>query len=186
MSRPTARAFTLIEVTVVIALFVVMMVAVIRFFTTYSSSFLYSRSMMSVSSSAGNVVNDVTEYGLSADQVESSHTFGATNYTSSASTLILELPSVDASGVVLPSSYDYVVYYKDGAYVYRTLEAGAGSTRRAGTKLLSDAVSSLVFDYATTTPANATSVNVSVTTQKSPHGQSVQSKLGNTIYLRNK
>jgi type II secretory pathway pseudopilin PulG len=189
MMRPSVlrpvRGFTLIEVVVVIAFFVIMMLILVRFFVTYSTSALFDRAMMSTASSAGAVVNEVTEYGLSADQVVASRTFGATNYISGSTVLVLEMPAIDGSGVVVPSTYDYVVFYTDGPLLYRTLEAGSGSSRLPGTKLLSDSIGSVAFTYATTTPSNASSVTVDVTTEKAVHQETARSNLSNTVYLRN-
>jgi prepilin-type N-terminal cleavage/methylation domain-containing protein len=179
------RGFTLLEVAIVIGMFVVMMAVVIQFFITYSTSYLVDRATMSVASSAGSIVNEVTELGYSADQILNSHSFGGTTYTTDATTLVLELPAINASGVVISSVYDYVVFYRVGESVYRLLEAGTGSNRTPGTKLLSDSVTSFGFTYDHATPSQASTTVVSVTAQKVVHGAPVRSQLSNTVHLRN-
>src|SRR5687768_12371434 len=59
---------------------------------------------------AFQAVDTVGLYALSATQVVGGRTINGTAYASGTSTLILELPSVDTDGEVVPSTFDYVAF----------------------------------------------------------------------------
>jgi len=90
-----------------------------------------------------------------AHSVAASRTVGSTAYVTSANTLILNLPSVDAGGVILENPgeplgthLDCVVYAVSGGKLLRLYDAKDGvSGRPDGSRYLADNVSGLTFTY---------------------------------------
>ncbi len=184
-SRHTTSAFTLLEVVIALALFSLMLLALVRFFISYNTSYGFERVLVSTSHSASLLMDEVTGAILPADQVLTSHTFSGVSRTSSASTLVLELPAIDATGAVIAGSYDYIAFYTDGTSVYEAVDANASSSRTSRTRLLSDTIQSLTFSYDNVSFPAVTSVTVDVTTSASFKTQSTQTHLREQVYLRN-
>jgi hypothetical protein len=176
-----ARAFTLIEVVLVVGLFTVMMFVLI----SYNTSYLFDRALAGTASSAATIVNETVTYTLPADQVVASHTFVSTVYSSGPNVLVLELPAVDSSGNILTNVYDYVAIYTSGGKVYRRIDASANSVRKSGTKQLSDSIQSLTFTYDNADFTLVTNVTVDAQTLANVKANVAQSHLKEKIYLRN-
>lgn len=178
--------FTLVETIIVVALFVIMTTILVNFYLNFSQNFSYLQANVDVSETSGMVVSAVAGAASQADLILSSHTFSSTTYTTSSSTLVLELPSVDSYGTIITGSHDYVVFYTNGSSVYQVTQPAAGSVRTARTKQLSSNLSSLTFTYDNASLSLAQKVDVDVQTQKSVGTQSLSSHLHQQIYLRNK
>jgi prepilin-type N-terminal cleavage/methylation domain-containing protein len=179
------RGFTLLEVVVVLGLFTIMMFALIRFFISYNTTYLFDRALATTASSAAAIVSETVTYTLPADQVIASHTFGSVTRTSGANTVVLELPSVDASGNILTNTYDYVAIYTSNGRVYRTLAADPTSSRVSGTKQLSDSIQALTFTYDNADFTLVRRVTVDVQTSISIKANVAQTHLKEQVYLRN-
>jgi prepilin-type N-terminal cleavage/methylation domain-containing protein len=181
----TFRGFTLLEVVIVLFIFTIMMLALVNFFISYNTSYLYDRAMASTANSAATVVNEAQTYVLQADQVVTSHTFGSTVRTSGSGTLVLELPAYDASGNIITNTYDYVAIYSSDGRIYRTIDASASSARKSGTKQLTDAVPTLTFTYNNADFTLVNRVMIDIATQLTVKGSVAQTHLTETVYLRN-
>lgn len=179
------RGFTLIETVIVIALFVIMLLALFNFYISYTTTHAYQTAFVETASSAGTIVNEVTHAVLPASQVLSGHSFSGTPHFTSETSLVLEVPAIDSSGFAIPGTYDYIGFYVDGTRVYRVIDADNASERLDGTKLLSDSLRSLSFSYSTTTLAAVESVEVDVETERSLKGSFIEHHLTQEIYLRN-
>lgn len=183
--KKETRGFTLLEVVIVLAMFVVMMSLLITFFIKYNTSFLFDRAVVMTGSSAGIVMQEVVTSTLQSDQVLYSHVFSGTAYITGTSTLVLELPAVDASGNVISNTYDYIAIYTSGSTVYRIISADASSSRRSGTKILSTTLQSLTFTYNSTDVTQISSVTADVQTSSSVKGVPAQAHLTELVRLRN-
>ena len=143
----TARGFTLIETIIVIALSLVMIGALtvlIRNFMIVSS---YTQLSTMSATSIRTVMNEAELLIPTANRVLASYDFPDATHASSATVLVLEIPSVDSSGAIIPNAHDHAAFYTDGTYAYRTLATDAASARIPGRKQLSDTISSLTFYY---------------------------------------
>ena len=156
--------FSLIEVVVAVAVFVIVILGFFGLYDGYIRTFNTQQAQFIVTTSASALMNEVTTMVLQADRVLSAHTFSGTAYTSGASSLVLELPAIDSSGNIL-TGHDYVVFYVSGNAAYRLFEADAASNRRSGLKQLSDAVNSLIFTYDNIDVTQATKVDTQIETR---------------------
>jgi prepilin-type N-terminal cleavage/methylation domain-containing protein len=179
------RGFTLIEVIITTAVFAVLMFAVTQLYVVYGRVMDLQKSSIQVALGSSSIMGAAREAGLQAGHVATAHVFSGVNYTSSTTTVIFELPSIDASGTVIPSTYDYVGIYASGASVYRSIDAAAGSARRSGTKVLTNTLDSLTISYDSDSFPAVASVTVNATTSVMVRGVATQVHLREHIYLRN-
>lgn len=108
--------------------------------------------------------------------VASSFTNGGTTYTSGSSTLVLKVPSVDSTGAIIPSTFDYIVYTKQvnrqtNMLVYKLFPA-TGSVKKSLDQVLAFNVNNLLFQYfdssgAEASPTVAVKVRVTLTLEQS-------------------
>lgn len=179
------RAFTLIEVAITVALFIVLALGVEQLYVVYTRVVNVQTASIGAALGASSIMDAVKNAGLQADHVVASHAFSGTTYSSGTSTVVFELPSVDASGSVIGSSFDYIGIYATGTSAYRVTDAAAGSARASGQKLLTSFLSSLSFTYDNSSFPSVASVIADATTSAVSHGQTTQVHLSEHVYLRN-
>lgn len=179
------RGFTLVETFIVVGISVVALVALTNLFLIFNSTYGNQQVFMAVAGSASTAMNAFEAAILPADQVLASHDFSGTVYSSSATTLVLELPSVDSSGNIIAGTKDYIAFYSSSATLYRLTQAGAGSIRASGLTQLSTTLNSLSFTYDNGDSTKVTSVTADIVTQARFKQQMVQGHLNEQLYLRN-
>lgn len=178
--------FSLIELVISVGIFILIVLAITALFFTHDTLFSAQQTTVEVIGSASALASDIQVMTQQADQVLSSHAFSGVTYTTSTSTLVLRLPSIDSSGDPIPSTYDYVAYYATGTSAYRLVDAGAGSVRIPGSKQLSNAITTFTFTYDNINTALVSSVGVDIATEKAAKREEVDTHVSQTVYLRNK
>jgi len=179
------KGFTLIETMVVIAISVIALAALVNLFLIFNTTYGNQQAFMAAAGSAGGAMNALEASVMPADHVLASHNFSGTTYSSNATTLVLSLPAVNSSGNIIAGTEDYVVFYSSSANLYRSTQAGAGSTRVSGLKELSTTLSTLSFTYDNVDFTKVTNVTVDIVTQARFKQETVQGHLNEKLYLRN-
>jgi hypothetical protein len=180
-----SRGFTFMELIITIGIMMAMFVALINFFVSSNSTFVYQKTFIDTASGASASMNAISQAVRPADQILVSHDFSTGTYQSATSTLVLELPSVNSSGSIVPGKYDYIVFYTTGTNMYRRIEADAASTRRTGTKLLTSTIHSLTFTYSDTPVSTAKTIGVDIETQATAHSSVLGHHVSEQLRLRN-
>ncbi len=181
------KGFTLIEVVIVTSIFTVLALALLNVFDWHNKLFNLERADTEAVGSARITMNNMATYIAQASNIEANRTIGGTTYTTDADTVVLQLPAFDSSGNLLASIYDYVVYNKSGTTLSQITEIGSGSSRNAGTKVMTAYAQSLSFTYDSVDLTQVTQVIVDLQTQATVRGCSVTTAhVANTIFLRNK
>ncbi|OYV63686.1 MAG: hypothetical protein B7X03_00805 [Parcubacteria group bacterium 21-58-10] len=180
------RAFTLIEIIIVIAISTLMLLALTLLIYTFGNTSTYEQASLQSSGSARAVIREAEALVLPADAVLQTYTFssGAT-YTSTSTSLVLELPSIDSSGNSIPNAHDYAAFYVVGTDAYRLLQTDASSARTPGTKLLSTTIQSLTFTYNNADFTKVSSTTIDVQTQASVKQNVLTDHLREQLMLRN-
>lgn len=158
----TCAGFSLIETVIVIALGAMTMLALSLLIYSFNKTSVYEQTAAQSSGSASAILREVESLALPADAVLQTHVFPGATYTSSSTALVLEIPSIDNSGVAIPNTYDYAVFYSVGTNAYRLLDANVLSKRVSGTKQLSTTLNTLTFSYDNADFAQVTTVTVTV------------------------
>lgn len=179
------RGFTLIEVLITAAITAAMIGAFATFYASFTRLYAYEQATKGTNTAAGAVAESVEAEALPADHVLASHTFSEGTYASGASTLVLELPSVDASGAILSGEDDYAAFYLSGTSAYRVVDTDTGSARRAGVVKLGDNVTTLSFSYDSGDMSQVKEVTVDVIASTTSHGAPVAREADVTVRLRN-
>lgn len=79
--------------------------------------------------------------------VVESYTIGATTYTSSPTTLVFTIPSIDASNNIISNTYDYFVFYLSGNILKFKTFPNALSVRKSQDQIFSTNVNNLNIKY---------------------------------------
>ena len=184
MTRQEA-GFTIIEVIITMAIFASIILALLFIFDNFYKTYSVQQSLISVSGSARNAMEEIQNYALPANQVMVSYTFSGTVYNSGANVLVLQIPSIDSTGATITGKYDYVVFYATGSKLHRLALSDASSARAGGLKLLSDTLSGITFSYDNGTLSQATRVTIDIQTRALARRQTQQIHLIEQVYLRN-
>lgn len=179
------KGFTLVETIIVVGIMAFAMGALTLLYLNFNTVLGTGGALKAVAADAGRVMNEAETLILPASAVLSSHSFSGTNYSSGASTLVLELPSIDGTGAVLAGEYDYAVIYQAGSTTMRILAPDSSSARTSGTKKLASTVSTLTFTYDSGDFTAVSKVDVDVQTVTVSKGKATSGRLREQIYLRN-
>jgi hypothetical protein len=180
------RAFTLIETEIVVALSASIMVALGLLIFNFNKILAYDNASAQSSGSATTVMREIVSFALPADAILQTHTFPSATYTSTSTSLVLEIPSIDSSGNVIANTYDYAAFYVVGTTTaYRLLQTNPLSARVSGTKQLSSTIRSLTFSFGTTTFANLSTTTVDIQTQAQVKQDILSDHRREQIRLRN-
>lgn len=165
MTHRPSRGLTLVETLIVAALGASMLVMLAFLMLQFNNSLSSEQTASKASGAASAVMRDMESLIVPADAVLQTHSFASGSYTSTTTSLVLEMPSIDSSGNVIASTYDYAAFYTTGANVYRVLEVNAASNRTSGTKLLSSNMLSLTFSYDTADVTKASLITIDLQIQ---------------------
>jgi len=179
------RAFSLIETVIVIALSAVIMMVLGLLIYNFNKTSLYGQALTQSSGSASTIMREIESLTFPAHAVLQTHTFPSATYTSTSTSLVLEIPSVDSSGNVIANTYDYAVFYSVGTNAYRLLTANALSKRVSGTKQLSATLNALTFTYNNADFTKVGSITIDIQTQASAKQDILSDHRREQIRLRN-
>ncbi len=122
----------------------------------------------------------------SADRIVSSRAINGTTYTTGTSTVVVEIPSVDASGTIIGSTFDYVAIGQDpsnAAQFMYAIDSATGTHRLDGKFVKALLVDKVIFRYNAVDPTAATAVDLYVRTAKTARGRVIRMPIGKIYYL---
>ncbi len=180
------NGFTLFEMIIVIFLMAVLLLGLLNMFDWQQKVYNLEQAEIAATGSARNAMNALT-FGLAqGSAIVASRNIGGTDYSTSSSTVIVQVPSYDSSGNLISGSSDYIVYTADGVSLYQIIDPAVGSDRPASTKLLTGSLETFSLTYNNPSPTAASQVSINLTTRSYYRGnQSVTVNLQQTIFLRN-
>lgn len=166
MKRSVKRGFTILELLISIAILSIISVIISTIAIRSGIIFEKQTGLVEVRLSNRFVLDEVATQVRAAKQVEGSFTGNGQNFTTGTTTLILKLPSVDSSGSTISGAFDRVVFYLDGARIFKKVFPDATSKRPKTTQILTATVKNLNFSYNNVSIASASAVSVNLTTTK--------------------
>ena len=166
LNKLQASGFTLIEVIIVVFLVGVLSLVVSKLLMGQDKIYHTQSMELGVTGDARVALDDIDSFVRMADMLVSSQE----GFTLGPQTLILQIPSINASSQIIPATFDYVVYRLNGANLDRILTPNALSSRTSGTKRLASRIVSLVFSYDNGNPSLVKNVTTNLTTQESYAG----------------
>lgn len=179
---------TLVEAVVVIGAMTLMLLIVNQIFIINYQ--IVARQTGRLDSDGGAVLATrlISSLTRSASSVVPSATINGTSYSSGPSTLVLEIPSVDASGNLISGSSDYVAISRDPAdqaHIITDTAPAAGSVRVSGKKLVTAYNTQLVFRYNDSDIASTTRVSAYLENQSVTRGIASTNRGWTSLFLRN-
>jgi prepilin-type N-terminal cleavage/methylation domain-containing protein len=183
MSRETG--FTLIEVVIATSIVAILIGALYGLFEGYGRLRSYGEAQIITVEQARDAMDAIEKYVSQAHRVLASQTVNGQPYVSSTSTLVLQLPAVNASQDIVNGAWDYVVFFQSGSNFFRSLQPNASSVRPAGQKLMSDSVAGAVFTYDNIDFDQVRTVTVQIDVQRVVRQRTVSSNTSGLIELKN-
>ncbi len=191
-TKSRAQGLTLIEVVISLAIVAVILVALLSLYTTGQKYF--------INESARAATIEASRYPLAwitRDVKEATGVVSAWDvYATSSNSLVLQLPSVDSSGVIIDiaTNFDYIIYRVNSNKLERIIDALDGvSARSDGSRVLAENVNSMVISYydsaggvLTSGFEAATNLSLALTTSRQGLGRTFQETLSTGVKLRNK
>ena len=147
------------EVVLVIALVAILSLAIMDMFSGQSKIFNFQNSELTITNDARMALDEVDNYVRGANRVIETYD----TYTTGTTTLLLQMQSLDASGYLIPGTYDIVIAYLDGSRLMLKLIPDVASNRQSFEKMLADNVTGLVFTYNNNDMSLVTEVSEQIT-----------------------
>jgi hypothetical protein len=179
------RGFTFAETIVVVALLVLMSSALISMYLSFNTFFHTNNASFDATRSASQLMRAIHEASLQANGVSNSRTVSGTTYTSASTTLVLEVPSIGASGQVVAGAYDFIIIHATSSSAYYIVDPDISSTRKAVQRTLSTVLTNLTFAYNGSPIESSTKVDVALETASTYKDQVRSALLSQQIYFRN-
>lgn len=176
---------TLIETLVAVGLVLVIALSLLSVYGIYGKLYGLGQAQFSTLGGARSALTEVTNYTAQAYRVVASRIINGGNYVSGASTLILQLPAVDAAGKTINNTWDYVVFYASSSNFYRYAEVNALSARMGGQKLLTSSLNSLNFSYDSVDFTQVKKVTLDLSTRASQNHVPVVNQVTGQVMLKN-
>lgn len=183
--KKTQTGFTLIETIVAIAIMTIVLAALLLLLTNFYKVFHVQQSTARVAGSATIAGNELQAKITQATQIVVSSTISSTLYTTDSDTLVLQLPSINGSGAIIASTYDYAVFYISSGALYLRVQPNGASSRPTIYKQLSDSISTTSFTYNNGDVTQATKVDIDIMMQLTAGKTTTIHRLKQTLYLRN-
>lgn len=188
------KGFTLVELTVVVALMALIMMILMSLYVTGQQFLMTESARNDVIRDNRYVFDWISRDIKGAVQVVSSWDA----YTTSSNCLILRIPSVDSSGLIIDieNELDHIIYRLNSEHpnkLERVVDAKDGvSSRVDSTRVLATRVNSFLLSsdgVELSSVADLTqvaSIDIVVTTKQNRLGRDFQQTLDSTVKLRNK
>ena len=195
------RGFTLVELQVASFISLVILLAILSLYLFSLHSFTAGNTILDVYANSRNAIGWMMKDIRCAKQVVSSVPITGDpshSYYTTDNSIVLMVPSIDASGNVISPCYDYIIYFLQGGDMRRIVQKDPLSARKAENRIIASYCSSLVFSSGGDTLsdiANLSTINTvaiylpinKVTISLSGSGEMTESITPTTIVrLRNK
>lgn len=113
--RSSSLGFTLIELVVAMGISIIIGALLISVLSHNTGFFYQESGVVNEGINQNNLTVETGKYIRQAVQVASGYPISSPTYTSSSTTLVLQIPGLSSTGTVLSNIYDYVVVYKDSS-----------------------------------------------------------------------
>lgn len=153
------KGTTIIEILVAISIFVVAFVIIGALFVSHTKLFKMQESVVSLKLYKSLFAKNFRETAEAAKSISATYSFGGIPYTSSSSTVIFQVPSIDATDEIIPGAYDYVVFYHEGENLFMQTAPSLSSQRKNLKQKIGDSLENMIFRYNSTSPTGASLIN---------------------------
>jgi hypothetical protein len=191
-SHPPRRpplGLSLMEAVAVLGVMMIILVMVSEIFSVNMNLITTQLRRTDTSTGAIQAIRQISEQARGASAVVASRVIDGTSYVTSDDTLVLQMPSIDGSGDIVPGQSDYVAFYHDpgdSSKIYAIVDPGTGSYRAQSNRLMSGYNSVMTFRYNSPTESDATRVSVYIENSRTYRDRDIVSTAWTSIFLRNR
>ena len=182
------RGIGLMESIAVIGIMTIILVMVSQIFAVSYDVFIKQSARTDNETSAVIAARVISDMTRDSSVIQSSRTINGTTYTTSANTLVLQMPTIDSNNNVVTGSYDYIAFYRDGTTptkIFSDTQPAPGSKKVQGKKLVTAYNSILTFRYNNSDITKATRVQVHLVNTQIKRSVTITTKAWTAIFLRN-
>lgn len=191
--RLNSKGITLTEILVTLAITAVVGTLLVTIFSQNNRLFYNQQTKVSHGISSNEAINQIDDGIRGAVTVESQYPAQNPNYISGVSTLILKLPSIDTSGNVISTTFDYMIFSIDPSIptiLRQIVYTDPQSARSSANKVISTNLKSLNITYlsdakAAVSPASASLINYILILSSKQGDQTIESSASGQTRLRN-
>lgn len=158
-NKKNQYGFTLLETIIATSIFVVVALVVGTLFIYHTQIYKSQEKISSFKLQKSLFSKHLRTIGESAKAVSASYNIGGNLRTSASSTIVFQVPAIDASGDIIENTYDYIALYREGANLFMETEADPASQRKDIKQKVADSVDTLFFRYDSPVPASSNSLN---------------------------
>lgn len=138
---------TLIEVLIAMGLSIAVGGLLVVIMINSASLFSKQSTNLQQGLNINDALMDIRQNIKQAKAVEAIFIDGSTTYNSSSEQLILKIPSTDSSGNVIPSVFDFAVFFKDVNKLRLKVFPDPLSSRKSQDQIFSTSLDSLKFQF---------------------------------------
>ena len=187
--RISARGVSLLEALVSIGILALILGVLFGTYVAYGRLFLRTQAQDDLLAQTDLALRDIGGLADVSDGLLAQATINGKSYTSSSTTAVLSVPSIDGSGRPIPSAKDYAAVYRDPSNAARlllTLQPSASSQRPVENKQLSDSLASVNFRYQSASATASTTLGIGLKLTKTVRNDVVTYVTDQTFTLGNK
>ncbi len=196
--RRSESGLTLIELLIVIAISAIIIVALLSLYIAGQKYFFNQNSRADTIEESRMPMAWISRDAREANGVFDGNfvAYNGISCQTGVNCLVLELPSIDGAGGLIPGTIDYFIYRIDQGRLQRIIDADGASAREDRTRIMADGVSGFALKYfdenlveLTSSYSNTFIVDVELTTQGRAlqrGDQHFQEPVRTQIKLRNK
>lgn len=165
------KGFTLIETVMGIFIAAILIITVFYLFDGLGRIRVFCEAQIASTEQERLAMAEIVEYSAQSHRVLASQTIGGVDYNSNASSLVLQLPAIDANGDIIDGAWDFAVFFLAGDDLQFMLQPDAASSRLPAQRRLSDSASILEFFYDNADFTQVRYVEVNLAVAKTARGQ---------------
>lgn len=151
------KGFTLVEIQVAVLIALMVFIATFSLYIIYSKMFTTGSAILDVYANSRTAAALISRDIRWAAQVQASYG----SYTTTDSSIVLKVPSIDSAGNIINAKYDQIIYKLQGTDLYRIVAPYASSSRPAANSAVAHNCASLTFSSSGVTLSNISSSNLS-------------------------
>ena len=150
-SKSSQKGLSLIEVLIGTVLSSIIMLALLSLYIAGQKYFFNQGAKADTIEDSSYPSEWISRDIRGAMQAVGTHVGSSGTYTTSANTLVLQVPSIGPSESIISGSFDYIIYRRNPSnqnFLERIIDANDGvSSRTDGTRFIADDVSSILFRF---------------------------------------
>lgn len=184
------KGVSIVEIVVSFAVLAILSIIIGSVYLAHFRIFSNQNTSMDIATQARQAIDEMTMQIQQAESIVAGCASCGVD-TSDATTLIIRLWSIDASGEPIDpggTTYDYIVFKRDPAQnkILKVTYPSGSSTRPGGVHIVAGGATALSFTYDNATPANATEVEISTTSTANSISRTQSTTEVGKASLRNK